>query len=439
VSTPALPAPPELHRVLGGLAERKLGLELGTLELCFVVLLHVRGQQLGLAAFTEEQLVDAFEQACNAVEPGTEQVRARGNHAIRRLREQRLLTRVDGAGVVRAGEFTLSRLGAGIAEFFLEEQVLDKESLVLFTRTLAASLAQLIADGRLAASPSEFQERVGAPLRLTIPELLGGIERRQRGLDVQQEDFQAQISNLLSADWFGAIEQCQSLLDTTAATLRELNEVLLHDSHHLSLLLTELAELSEQAGAAAAEQSAQRLLADVERITAWGAARQKAWSEYYEYVHRYLRDVVRLDPTRALTQRLREQLADHAKRPFALVVANAAPLRVLREVRAVVEPPPVRRPKKAREVPPETKEPAPDPMLQLETNVRSELARGVTSLSELTMKLTDGLSPTDRFLTAGRIADIVARLTRPLAVRERPWVHLTDDLAIEQRTVREHG
>ena len=387
----------------------------------------------------QEQLVDAFEQACNAVEPGLEQIRTRGNHAIRRLREQRLLTRVDGAGVLRAGEFMLSRLAAGIAEFYLEEQVLTKDGLVLFMRTLAVSLSQVISDARRVTSPTEFQERVVGPLRLTIPELLGGIEKRQRGLDVQQEDFQAQISNLLNTDWFGAIEQCQTLLDTTAATLRELNEVLLHDSQHLSLLLSELVDLSAEAGQTEAEHSAQQLIVDVDRITAWGAARQKAWSEYYEYVHRYLRDVVRLDPARALTQRLREQLASHSKRQFSLVVANAPALRVLRDVQPVVEPPPVRRPKKPRELEPEAKVPVADPMVELERRIRAELASGAQSLSEVTANLTAELPAAERFLAAGRIADIVARLTRPLAARERPWVAVTDHLVIEQRRVAERS
>jgi chromosome partition protein MukF len=303
---------------------------------------------------------------------------------------------------------------------------------------LAAALAQVITDARRCDTQEAFQERVAAPLRLTVRELLNGIERRQRGLDLQQEEFQTHVSTLLTADWFGALEGCQELLDTTAATLRELNEVLLRDCHHLSMLLSELVEVCAGAEALEAENQAQRLITDIERMAAWGATRQKAWSEYYEYVHRYLRDVVRLDPARALTARLREQLADHSKRPFALIVAAAAPLRVLRDVQAVVEPPPVRRPKKPREAELETGDPAPDPLVELERDVKAQLASGVSSLGELTARLTEHLAPAERFLTAGRIADIVARLTRPIFVRERPWVDVAVGLAIEQRNVREN-
>ena len=101
------------------LAERKLALELGTLDLCFLVALYVRGEGAALTAFTEAQLEDVFAQASLAVEPGAEQLRRRATLAIQRLRDQRLLARVDGQGVVRTGEFALSRLATGIVQFFL--------------------------------------------------------------------------------------------------------------------------------------------------------------------------------------------------------------------------------------------------------------------------------------------------------------------------------
>ena len=75
------------------------------------------------------------------------------------------------------------------------------------------------------------------PLRVTVADLVAGIERRQRGLDAQQEEVQAEIAKLLSADWWSAVDRCQSLLDATTSTLRELNEILLRDAHHFVTLL----------------------------------------------------------------------------------------------------------------------------------------------------------------------------------------------------------
>ena len=61
----------------------------------------------------------------------------------------------------------------------------------------------------------------------------------------------------------------------------------------LQALLHEIQELAIAAGAADAEAAALRLADQVDRIAAWGSARQRAWSEYLQYVHRYLRDGVR--------------------------------------------------------------------------------------------------------------------------------------------------
>src|SRR5262249_40359124 len=158
-------------------------------------------------------------------------------------------------------------------------------------------------------------------------DLASGIERRQCGFDLQQEEFQREIAALLHADWFGAVARCQELLESTSTTLHELNQVLLRDTHQLQSLLQDILELAMASGIADAEGAVRAVVDQVDRIAAWGSARQRAWSEYYQYVHRYLRDVVRLDPTRTLTQRLREHLAGKSGKAFALTVAAAPPIR----------------------------------------------------------------------------------------------------------------
>src|SRR5262249_26210409 len=291
-----MPADPE--RTLAVIAERKLALELTTLDIGFLVALYVRGEGAGLTAFTEAQLEDVFAQAAAVAQPGADQLRRRATLAIQRLRDQRMLARVDGQGVVRTGEFALSRLATGIVQFFLEEDVLTRETLGVLTHGLQVALTGVREAAREVREPAAWQDRVVAPLQVTISELVAGIERRQRGLDLQQEDFQAEIRRLLEADWFGAIARCQGLLESTSATLRELNEVLLRDTSVLLGLLQDIEELAIAAGEPAAEAAAHRVIDQVDRIAAWGSARPRAWSGYFQYVHRYPRDLVRLDPAR---------------------------------------------------------------------------------------------------------------------------------------------
>ena len=430
------------ERVLAGVAARGLKLDLGTVDLCFLVALYVRGETANLTSFTESQLEDVFAQASDAVQPEADQLRRRATHAIQRLRDQRLLARVDGQGVVRTGEFALSRLATGIVEFFLEEDVLTRESLTLLTASLATALAGVLESARTASDDTRgtddaWRDRVVGPLQITIGELVAGIERRQRGLDLQQEDFQAEIRRLLEADWFGAIDRCQDLLASTSATLHELNQVLLRDTSVLLGLLQEIEALAISAGAAEAEVTSHRVMDQVDRIATWGAARQRAWSDYFQYVHRYLRDVVRLDPTRALTQRLRDQLAGNGAR-FALTCAGATPMRILRTVAPLRERPPVVRPRAPREREPAT-EAGEDPQAVLEGKVQRALDGGATALSTVTTEVTAELAGPDRqgdrFVEAGRVAHTVAQLARATGELERPWVAVGDDLVIEDWTL----
>jgi len=419
---------------LEALYRQRPALDLSPLDLSFLVALQQRAQDQTLAAFAEPQLLDTFASVCALVAPETEQVGARATHCLRRLREQRLLVRVDGAGISRAGEYALSRLGTSIAEFFVEEEALSPDNLQLLARSLLASLSEVRERAQRAKRPQDWQSAVIGPLRITAGDLILGIERRQRGLDIRQEEFQREISRWLETDWFGAIDRCRELLDGTAATLRQLHELLLRYTHQFQEVLQDILELACTAEQTVAEGVVHRVMGQVDRIAAWGAARHVAWSEYYDHVHRYLRDVVRLDPERALTQRLREQLSGHGGKSFSLSVADAPPLRVLRSVVPPPPPVPVRRPRGERKAPLEQVPPAEvvDPLGQ---RVRELLCNGAGSggveLSTLTAQATLDLPPEQQFASAGKVAEIAARLSTPQLARQRPWVAVREGLVIE--------
>src|SRR5690606_11732751 len=154
------------------------------------------------------------------------------------------LSRVDGAGVLRAGEFSLSPLAVAIIDHYVNGETLTRESPNLLTRTLAMSLSQLVAAARQATAPEQWRDEVAARPPGPVTDLIASIESRQRGLDLEQEAFQKRIASLLNTDWFGALEQCQELLDAPSRTLAELNEMLIRGSQELSALLQELLTLS---------------------------------------------------------------------------------------------------------------------------------------------------------------------------------------------------
>ncbi|MEO8904558.1 MAG: condensin subunit MukF, partial [Polyangiaceae bacterium] len=85
--------------VLSALARSRPVLELGTLDLLFLAALHLRADGAALASFDEEKLAEVFEQVSALLEPRAERLRRRATHTLQRLRDQKLLARVDGAGL----------------------------------------------------------------------------------------------------------------------------------------------------------------------------------------------------------------------------------------------------------------------------------------------------------------------------------------------------
>ncbi len=425
-------------RLIAALARDRINLDLKTLDLCFLAGLYLRADRASLASFEEDVLIDLFEQTCDVVDPGAERPRKRATHAIQRLRDQRMLARVDGAGIVRSGEYTLTRLAAAIVEYFLADETLTRESLTLLTNTLQAQLAEILAAAKRADTKDTWRERVVAPLRVTVGDLVAGIERRQRGLDSQQEEVQTEVSKLLQADWFDSVERCQSLLDTTTNTLRELNEVLLRDTHHFVALLQEIQALASGAEQAEPEAAVQRVIEHVDRIAVWGGARQRAWTDYYQYVHRYLRDVVRLDPDQALSQSLRDQIANWPSTPFHLLVAAAGSIRLFRPIESRVERPAVARPRTVREVCLDLVD-LEDADLEIESLVEGTLAAGAGSLAEVTERVLPKFPAHLHYAVTGRVADVLAKSPLTRSAYERPWRNVAPNLELEDWVLRREG
>ena len=221
--------PSDPSRLIAALARDQINLDLKTLDLCFLAGLYLRADRASLASFEEDVLIDMFEQVCDVVDPGAERPRKRATHAIQRLRDQRMLARVDGAGIVRSGEYTLTRLAAAVVEYFLADEALTRESLTLLTGTLRAQLAEILAAARRADTEDAWREKVVAPLRITVGDLVGGIERRQRGLDSQQEEvhpLQYPSRDLASTAVLDALDQGHDLarldlVDGTRAQRRQ--------------------------------------------------------------------------------------------------------------------------------------------------------------------------------------------------------------------------
>ncbi len=429
----------DLHRLLGALHQARAALDLDTAHLCYLIALRVRAERSNLASLAEDDLVDLYLQVSELIEPDAVNPRLRATRAIQHLRDHRLLRRVDGAGLVRAGEYTLTRLAVAIVDFFVEDETLTRESLVVLTRALTSQLGTVLADARKAETEESWRTDVVEPLRVTVSDLVSGIERRQRGMDAQQEEVRERIGALLQEDWFAAVGDCEQLLDDTSTTLRELNEVLLRDSSHLQAVLQDIEQVATEASAEDAVVQTQKVQEHLDRVAAWGGDRQRAWSDYYQFVQRYLRGVVRLDPDRAVSQRLRDQLVAWLDRPFALIAAGEPSIRLLRDDQPKIDRPPVTRAHADREYSPDLVPPDPSPVA-LEQRVDEALAQGCDRLVAVTEHVLPVLPRPEQYRSTGRVAELVAERAAVSVPLERTWTPLDElGLVIEDWTLKPRG
>ncbi len=412
----------DLGVVLSSLVDQRTALELGTSDLCFLVALQDRLARAGTTSLGEDELLDLYEQVCELSEPQASNPRKRATHALTRLREQRLLGRIDGSGLVQSGQYSPTILARAIADFYVSAETLTRENLNVLTLTLRAELLDI------KRAAQEGSPLVTTRLQVTVAELVSGIEHRQQGLDAQQQEVRQQIGELLRQDWFAAIEGCEALLATTTATLAELNEVLLRESGSLLDLLEDIAQLAAEHEQPEAELAAHDASAQVERMKAWGRDRQAAWSDYFQYVQRFLRTVVRLDPDRAVSQRLRDGLGAWPETPYYFWATEAEPLWERRELNARPVLPPVEQPRRERETPLAAEPPVARP--QLDELVRAAMEGGARTLSEV----LDSVLPhfPDVYRSTGRVAEALTRVTRVRSEREREWVRVQQDLEVEQ-------
>lgn len=86
-------------------------------------------------------------------------------------------------------------------------------------------------------------------------------------------------------DWFASVKECEELLVETATTLAELKTVLLERTHQMQGLLQDIEQRAQDSHQPEGARAAQDVASQLDRLRAWGSARQQAWSKYYQYVH----------------------------------------------------------------------------------------------------------------------------------------------------------
>ncbi|HEY8946100.1 MAG TPA: condensin subunit MukF, partial [Polyangiaceae bacterium] len=94
--------------------------------------------------------------------------------------------------------------------------------------------------------------------------------------------------------------------------------------------------------------------------------------------------------------------------------------------------PVVRRPRQEREPELASIRTEEDPNSELEARVQELMSGGAAGLAEITERITAELPAEERYVVAGRVAELVARLGNTESARERPWVPVAETFVVEE-------
>ncbi len=387
----------------------------------------------------EEQLRNIYRIVSEVANSDPSSSAQRATNAIARLREQRLMVRTDTAGIIRGGEYSLSRMGSAIAEWFGEQEGLTRKSLEIIMTQIRAGLGQIRVAAEAGGDDDHWESQVSGPLKLTVAQLIEGIERRQQGMDVQQEQIRERIEAMLEENWFEAVVSCETLLVTTSEALQELHKVLMHEIEGMSSLLSEIEDLCEKNSRVESVEAVDHVRRQIERIGAWGENRFATWSEYYQNVHEFIRSVISVDPDRAVRTRLRDAIKAYGRPVFwFLNVADQPPYLHLRTDSDIRPSQTVERELKPEE---DVLEDAGIINLPLE-RIGEEISEKLRNSGQVELlDILSGLLPHHTFhevyMLAGELAEWLIRLGVPLPLHDESWYPLGKGIEIQKLTVRQ--
>jgi len=317
----------DIHRIIARLQGQQVDrvtLHLEHVDVAFLVLIATHTVEGEFTPVTEEELKNLYVQACQAIDPTMLRPATAATAAFDRLHRQRVLSRMDGAGMVREGTYVLSALGQHIVDFFVRDEVLDAESLTALLRQIQSRLAEIRAEIPAARSIADWHVLVAVPLRTQIAALVRAIDERGWALTRAHEEAQREIAEQINQTWSSSVDRCLALLERTTDTIAELKTIAITGANAITVMLDEIETQARIAGppAEVAIVACQAISRYIETVEAWASQAHAGWSEFFQRTQRYIRTMVRLDPGRVLEARLRTAAQKFVDEPWSLCVPH---------------------------------------------------------------------------------------------------------------------
>ena len=273
----------------------------------------------------------------------------RTHNAVERLLKNQMIIRVDGGGISHRPVYDVTQLGKAIVAYMTSKTKLTRQNLTIITSRIISFLADIRRALTTSGSQSFWEEKVLMPLGIVVSELLEAIEKRQKGLDIEQQEVRSQISELLEKQWMDALEACETLLSTTSGTLQELYRTLLSENSTIKLGLNDIYEQAERHGQPKVLEIVENIYNRLDQLEQWGKERVASWSQYYRRVNDFLQSIVRFDPNREVSYKLKEQIRSYPQDPWFMQMIEPTTYRTIREINLAPKKESVTRDKQAVE------------------------------------------------------------------------------------------
>lgn len=386
------------------------------------------------AIISEATLKDIYLRINTLIFGDESTVERRSRNSIARLREQALISRVGG---LDGNPYVLAPLGQAIGQHWEKADRYTKQSLVIYTSHLRVILENIRKDAETGGSAEHWADTVCIPLQEIIVEIINSIRHRQDGMTRVQEGIKEEITAKLRADWFEAIEACEEMVKRTGEAITELHTLLRQETDNLISIIEDIAEFAQIARQHDALEAAESVLNQLEAVREWANVSLEDWSKYYINVHNFIRVMVRTDPNREASHRLREAISAHSGLSWTFRVMQPEPCWQLREGEFKKLEPAVEITGKVARAEISLAQPVDNSLMDaVVSRVESELSeQGVSSIQPILQDIADKVSPSDLYQIAGELVEIMARRGQPHPFNGIPWTEVIEPVQVQNLTV----
>jgi len=332
-STTPTSVPEAVSRAYNSGTEINIGRE----DLAFIAGIHTYLDIQQVYALQSTDLEKIYQIVSDVAGSNPESISQRVISATERLHKNQLLIRIDGGGLSQRPLYDMTQLGKSIVSFLNEKEKLTRQNLTIITQRIISFLSEIRKSLETSGSESFWTEKVQLPLECIVGELLEAIEKRQRGLDLEQNEVRSQISQLLEKNWLEALESCEQLLTTTSDTLQELYRTILSENTAIKQGLSEIFEQADDHRQLKVLDTIDTIFHRLDQLEQWGKERVASWSQYYRRVNDFLQSIVRFDPNRELSRQLTEQLQSYPQQPWFIRIIKPHTFKTLKEINLSTE------------------------------------------------------------------------------------------------------